>query len=203
VPPSLGELERRPRMPRTCMTRPAQARLQPVNWSSADLVADEVQFSADLYQGAAAAYDRHRLPYPAAMTADLIRRAGVCGQWCQARRRLPLRRATSNWPLSGMRSTGCTGIWPPAGSSAGSSQVATSRCAGLRSPGMASTAGSRLSVPSWTGGKRRPVRRAGSRLAGRKRGRAGQPRPPQRRWHFHRDRELRLRARQKAIAAPA
>ncbi len=43
-------------------------------------MADELQFAADLYQGAAAAYERYRLPYPAAMTADLIRRAGVSGR---------------------------------------------------------------------------------------------------------------------------
>ena len=42
-------------------------------------MADEVRFAADLYQGAADAYDRYRLPYPAAMTADLVRRAGVSG----------------------------------------------------------------------------------------------------------------------------
>jgi ubiquinone/menaquinone biosynthesis C-methylase UbiE len=40
-------------------------------------VAEEVRFAADLYRGAAAAYDRYRLPYPAAMIADLVRRAGV------------------------------------------------------------------------------------------------------------------------------
>jgi ubiquinone/menaquinone biosynthesis C-methylase UbiE len=43
-------------------------------------VDDEVRFAADLYRGAAAAYDRYRLPYPAAMTADLVRRAGVSGR---------------------------------------------------------------------------------------------------------------------------
>jgi SAM-dependent methyltransferase len=42
-------------------------------------VADEVRFAADLYRGAADAYDRYRQPYPAAMTADLVRRAGVSG----------------------------------------------------------------------------------------------------------------------------
>lgn len=42
-------------------------------------MADEVRFAADLYQGAAEAYDRYRLPYPAAMTEDLVRRAGVSG----------------------------------------------------------------------------------------------------------------------------
>jgi ubiquinone/menaquinone biosynthesis C-methylase UbiE len=40
-------------------------------------VAEEVRFAADLYRGAAAVYDRYRLPYPAAMIADLVRRAGV------------------------------------------------------------------------------------------------------------------------------
>jgi len=43
------------------------------------LAADEARFAADLYRGAAAAYDRYRLPYPAAMIADLVRRAGVSG----------------------------------------------------------------------------------------------------------------------------
>ena len=38
-------------------------------------MADEVRFAADLYRGTAAAYERYRLPYPAAMTADLVRRA--------------------------------------------------------------------------------------------------------------------------------
>jgi hypothetical protein len=40
------------------------------------------------------------------------------------------------------RSTGWTGIWPLAGSSAGSSQVATWRCAGLPCPGPVSKADS-------------------------------------------------------------
>jgi SAM-dependent methyltransferase len=44
------------------------------------LVTEEVRFAADLYRGAAAAYDRYRLPYPAAMIADLVRRAGVSGR---------------------------------------------------------------------------------------------------------------------------
>ena len=43
------------------------------------MTADEVRFAADLYRGAAAAYDRYRLPYPAAMIADLVRRAGISG----------------------------------------------------------------------------------------------------------------------------
>jgi SAM-dependent methyltransferase len=44
------------------------------------LAAEEVRFAADLYRGAAAAYDRYRLPYPAAMIADLVRRAGASGR---------------------------------------------------------------------------------------------------------------------------
>jgi SAM-dependent methyltransferase len=43
-------------------------------------MADEVRFAADLYRGTAAAYERYRLPYPAAMTADLARLAQVCGR---------------------------------------------------------------------------------------------------------------------------
>jgi SAM-dependent methyltransferase len=43
-------------------------------------MADEVRFAADLYRGAAAAYERYRLAYPAAMTEDLVRRAGVSGR---------------------------------------------------------------------------------------------------------------------------
>jgi SAM-dependent methyltransferase len=43
-------------------------------------VADEVRFAADLFRGTAAAYERYRLPYPAAMTADLARRAQVSGR---------------------------------------------------------------------------------------------------------------------------
>jgi SAM-dependent methyltransferase len=39
-----------------------------------------VRFAADLFRGAAAAYDRYRLPYPATMIADLGRLAQVCGQ---------------------------------------------------------------------------------------------------------------------------
>jgi SAM-dependent methyltransferase len=41
---------------------------------------DESRFAADLYQGTAGHYDRYRLPYPDAMLADLIRRAGVSGR---------------------------------------------------------------------------------------------------------------------------
>jgi hypothetical protein len=37
------------------------------------LVADEVRFAADLYRGAAEAFDRYRLPYPAAMPAEQAR----------------------------------------------------------------------------------------------------------------------------------
>ena len=40
---------------------------------------DEVRFAADLYRGTAGFYDRYRLPYPDAMIADLVRRAGVSG----------------------------------------------------------------------------------------------------------------------------
>ena len=40
----------------------------------------EPRFAADLYQGTAGYYDRYRLPYPDAMLADLVRRAGVTGQ---------------------------------------------------------------------------------------------------------------------------
>jgi ubiquinone/menaquinone biosynthesis C-methylase UbiE len=42
-------------------------------------VGDEVRFAADLYRGAAVYYDRYRLPYPEAMLADLVLRAGVSG----------------------------------------------------------------------------------------------------------------------------
>lgn len=41
---------------------------------------DEIRFAADLYRGTAWYYDRYRLPYPEAMLADLVRRAGVSGQ---------------------------------------------------------------------------------------------------------------------------
>ena len=40
---------------------------------------DELGFAPDLYQGTAGDYDRYRLPYPEAMTRDLIQRAGVSG----------------------------------------------------------------------------------------------------------------------------
>jgi len=43
-------------------------------------VTEEVRFAADLYRGAAAAYERYRPPYPAAMTADLARSARVSGR---------------------------------------------------------------------------------------------------------------------------
>jgi ubiquinone/menaquinone biosynthesis C-methylase UbiE len=39
----------------------------------------EPWFATDLYQGTAGHYDRYRLPYPEAMTRDLIQRAGVSG----------------------------------------------------------------------------------------------------------------------------
>jgi ubiquinone/menaquinone biosynthesis C-methylase UbiE len=41
---------------------------------------DQLHFAADLYHGTAEYYDRYRLPYPDAMTQDLIARTGVCGQ---------------------------------------------------------------------------------------------------------------------------
>jgi ubiquinone/menaquinone biosynthesis C-methylase UbiE len=41
------------------------------------LVDDEVRFATDLFRGSAGYYDRYRLPYPEAMLADLVRRAGV------------------------------------------------------------------------------------------------------------------------------
>jgi SAM-dependent methyltransferase len=43
-------------------------------------VDDEVRFRPDLYRGSAGYYDRYRLPYPEAMIADLVRRAGVSGR---------------------------------------------------------------------------------------------------------------------------
>ncbi len=39
----------------------------------------EVRFARDLYQGTAGHYDRYRMPYPAEMLDDLVRRAGVSG----------------------------------------------------------------------------------------------------------------------------
>ena len=39
--------------------------------------ADEVRFAADLYRGAAVAYDQYRRPYPAELIEELLRRAGV------------------------------------------------------------------------------------------------------------------------------
>jgi SAM-dependent methyltransferase len=41
---------------------------------------EEVRFAADLYRGTAAAYERYRLPYPAAMIADLASAAQVSGR---------------------------------------------------------------------------------------------------------------------------
>ncbi len=40
---------------------------------------NDPRFAADLYQGTAGHYDRYRLPYPQAMTGDLVQRAGVSG----------------------------------------------------------------------------------------------------------------------------
>ncbi|WP_037669817.1 bifunctional 2-polyprenyl-6-hydroxyphenol methylase/3-demethylubiquinol 3-O-methyltransferase UbiG [Streptomyces griseus] len=42
----------------------------------------EVSFEAGLYRGTAEFYDRFRLPYPDAMTADLVRRAAPSGHGC-------------------------------------------------------------------------------------------------------------------------
>ena len=39
-----------------------------------------MRFATDLFRGTAAAYERYRLPYPAAMTADLARSAQVSGR---------------------------------------------------------------------------------------------------------------------------
>ena len=41
---------------------------------------DEVRFAVDLYRGTAGYYDQYRLPYPEAMLADLVARAGVSGR---------------------------------------------------------------------------------------------------------------------------
>jgi SAM-dependent methyltransferase len=41
---------------------------------------DEVRFAPDLYRGTAGYYDKYRLPYPAGMLEDLVRRAGVSGR---------------------------------------------------------------------------------------------------------------------------
>jgi SAM-dependent methyltransferase len=40
---------------------------------------DQVRFATDLYRGTAGYYDRYRLPYPEAMTTDLIRRSRASG----------------------------------------------------------------------------------------------------------------------------
>jgi len=40
---------------------------------------EKVRFAVDLFRGTAAFYDRYRPPYPAAMIADLVTRAGVTG----------------------------------------------------------------------------------------------------------------------------
>jgi ubiquinone/menaquinone biosynthesis C-methylase UbiE len=55
----------------------------PPGWSgrfTLGVVADEVRFAAGLFRGSAGFYDRCRLPYPQAMLADLVRRAGVSGR---------------------------------------------------------------------------------------------------------------------------
>jgi len=39
----------------------------------------EVRFRPGLFQGSAGYYDTYRLPYPAEMLADIVRRAGVTG----------------------------------------------------------------------------------------------------------------------------
>jgi SAM-dependent methyltransferase len=41
---------------------------------------DKLDFATGLYQGTAEYYDRYRLPYPEAMTGDLITRTGASGQ---------------------------------------------------------------------------------------------------------------------------
>src|SRR5579859_2173051 len=41
---------------------------------------DKVRFAVELCHGTAGYYDRCPLPYPEAVTGDLIARAGVCGQ---------------------------------------------------------------------------------------------------------------------------
>lgn len=43
-------------------------------------MANEPHFDADLYRGTAEYYDRYRLPYPEAMTGQLIARTGVSGR---------------------------------------------------------------------------------------------------------------------------
>jgi ubiquinone/menaquinone biosynthesis C-methylase UbiE len=40
---------------------------------------DKLRFATDLYQGTAEYYDRYWLPYPQAMTEDMIARTGVSG----------------------------------------------------------------------------------------------------------------------------
>jgi ubiquinone/menaquinone biosynthesis C-methylase UbiE len=44
-----------------------------------NLMDNELQFAADLYQGTAGYYDRYRLPYPEAMIEYVIRHARVSG----------------------------------------------------------------------------------------------------------------------------
>ncbi|HET7017023.1 MAG TPA: class I SAM-dependent methyltransferase [Streptosporangiaceae bacterium] len=43
---------------------------------------DKPRFAKDLFRGSAEYYDRYRLPYPAEMIQDLVRRAGVSGEGC-------------------------------------------------------------------------------------------------------------------------
>ena len=45
-----------------------------------DVVSDEIRFAPDLYRGTAGYYDRFRLPYPDALTADLTRRTAPSGR---------------------------------------------------------------------------------------------------------------------------
>ena len=44
------------------------------------MVSDELSFRPDLYRGTAVYYDRFRLPYPDALTGDLVRRTGASGR---------------------------------------------------------------------------------------------------------------------------
>jgi SAM-dependent methyltransferase len=44
------------------------------------VMSDEIRFAPDLYRGTAGYYDRFRLPYPAALTADLVRRTAPSGR---------------------------------------------------------------------------------------------------------------------------
>jgi SAM-dependent methyltransferase len=49
---------------------------------------DKLRFATDLYQGTAEYYDRYRLPYPEAMTEDLLTRTGVSGHVVSGQGRL-------------------------------------------------------------------------------------------------------------------